>query len=238
VSKNLEIPTEEVGASNNEDDQECPTVPPPFDFEAYAKEIASKGEDESLEGNPHTRITPRSGIERVQDKLATMSEGYDASELIAQADTDERVRDTFATIPDGYDAIDLNAARASADAVTAHEMNDRVAAGDYAGALDIANKLVAMDGNDISARVCAETCQMVLRQMYAARIGPLSRVPVVMVPRDQFRWLSIDHRAGFMLSLIDGASTLEMLLDLSAMPELDTLKILSDLAQQRIISFK
>ena len=44
------------------------------------------------------------------------------------------------------------------------------------------------------------------------------RVPVVMVAREQLRWLSIDHRAGFLLSHVDGVSSLEMILDVSGMP--------------------
>jgi hypothetical protein len=74
--------------------------------------------------------------------------------------------------------------------------------------------------------------------MYSAKLGPLDRVPVVMVARDQLRWLSIDHRAGFVLSLIDGVSSLEMILDVTGMPQLDGLRILSELAQQRIIAIR
>ena len=121
---------------------------------------------------------------------------------------------------------------------TAQEMNDRVSLGDYTGALEIAEKLLAIDPDDEPVKVCAESCRGVLRQMYTARIGPLDRVPMVMVARDQLRWLSIDHRAGFVLSLIDGVSSLEMILDVTGMPELDALRILSELAQQRIISFR
>jgi hypothetical protein len=118
------------------------------------------------------------------------------------------------------------------------EMADRVSLGDYSGALEIAEKILADSPNDENARACAENCRAVLRQMYATRIGPLDRVPVVMVPRDQLRWLSIDHKAGFVLSLVDGVSTLEMIIDVSGMAELDTLRILSELAQQRIISLR
>ena len=118
------------------------------------------------------------------------------------------------------------------------EMSDRVELGDYSGALEIAEKILADNPKDLSARTCAETCRSVLRQMYATRIGPLDRVPVVMVPRDQLRWLSIDHKAGFVLSHVDGVSTLEMIIDVSGMLELDTLRILSELAQQRIISLR
>jgi hypothetical protein len=118
------------------------------------------------------------------------------------------------------------------------EMTDRVSLGDYSGALEIAEKILADNPEDPTAKACAENCRTVLRQMYAARIGPLDRVPVVMVARDQLRWLSIDHKAGFVLSLVDGVSSLEMIIDVSGMPELETLRILSELAQQRIISLR
>lgn len=118
------------------------------------------------------------------------------------------------------------------------EMNDRVELGDYSGALEIAEDILKDAPDNVGAKAVAETCRTVLRQMYAARIGPLDRVPVVMVPRDQLRWLSIDHKAGFVLSLVDGVSSLEMIIDVSGMPELDTLRILSELAQQRIISLR
>jgi hypothetical protein len=121
---------------------------------------------------------------------------------------------------------------------TAQEMNDRVSLGDYTGALEIAEKLLEDDPDNEAVTVVAESCRGILKQMYTARIGPLDRVPLVMVARDQLRWLSIDHRAGFVLSLVDGVSSLEMILDVSGMPELDALRILSELAQQRIISFR
>ena len=117
-------------------------------------------------------------------------------------------------------------------------MNDRVSLGDYTGALEIAEKLLDVDPDDEAIKVVAESCRGILKQMYTARIGPLDRVPLVMVARDQLRWLTIDHRAGFVLSLVDGVSSLEMILDVSGMAELDALRILSELAQQRIISFR
>ena len=132
----------------------------------------------------------------------------------------------------------VRAATATKPPVSEREMNDRVSLGDYSGALAIAEEIVAADPKHAVAKACAEQCRGVLRQMYATRIGPLDRVPLVMVPRDQLRWLSIDHRAGFVLSLVDGVSSLEMIIDVSGMPELDTLRILSELAQQRIISLR
>jgi hypothetical protein len=117
-------------------------------------------------------------------------------------------------------------------------MRERFQLGDYSGALIIAEGILEDHRNNAEANECAEQCRTVLRQMYTARIGPLDRVPVVTVARDQMRWLSIDHRAGFVLSHIDGVSSLEMILDVSGMPMLDALRILCELAQQRIISFR
>ena len=118
------------------------------------------------------------------------------------------------------------------------EMRDRFSLGDYTGALEIAEDILAKDPVNAEVLRCADECRAKLVQMYTARIGPLDRVPMVLVAREQLRWLSIDHRAGFLLSHIDGISNLEMILDVSGMPRLDALKILCELSQQRVISFR
>jgi hypothetical protein len=118
------------------------------------------------------------------------------------------------------------------------EMQERFALGDYSGALVMAESLLDENPTHVEAREYAESCRSVLQQMYTAKIGPLDRVPVVEVAREQLRWLSIDHRAGFVLSLVDGVSSLEMILDVSGMPSLDALRILFELFQQHIIVFK
>ena len=117
------------------------------------------------------------------------------------------------------------------------EMRDRFSLGDYSGALIVAEAILESDPKHAEARQVTQHCRRVLEQMYIARIGPLTRVPSVAVPRDQLRWLSIDHRAGFLLSHVDGVSTLEMILDVSGMSPLDALRILYELAQQRVITF-
>jgi hypothetical protein len=118
------------------------------------------------------------------------------------------------------------------------EMRERFSLGDYTGALEMAELMLTEDPDDTAARECAESCRGVLESMYAARLGSLARVPSVIVQRTQLRWLSIDHRAGFVLSLIDGSSTLEMILDVCGMPKLDAMRILYELVQQKIVSLK
>jgi hypothetical protein len=118
------------------------------------------------------------------------------------------------------------------------EMRERFSLGDYSGALVMAESLLEEDPDCAEAQKYVESCRNVLEQMYTARIGPLDRVPFVAVPPEQLRWLSIDHRAGFVLSHIDGMCSLEQILDVSGMPTLDALRILYELAQQRVIAFR
>jgi len=118
------------------------------------------------------------------------------------------------------------------------EMRERLSLGDYTGALEMAELLLAEDPTDVEAAECAESCRGVLESMYGARLGPLDKVPVIVVQRTQLRWLSLDHRAGFILSLVDGSSTLEMVLDVCGMPRLDAMKILQELLQQKVLSLR
>jgi hypothetical protein len=118
------------------------------------------------------------------------------------------------------------------------EMNERFSLGDYTGALEMAELILAEDPGNLEAAECSENSRGVLESMFAARLGALDRAPMVVVPRAQMRWLSIDHRAGFVLSLIDGTSTVETILDMSGMPRLDALRILHELVQQKIVAFR
>ncbi len=118
------------------------------------------------------------------------------------------------------------------------DMRDRFSLGDYSGALVVAESILEDQPDNAEALRYAESCRNVLAQMYTARIGPLDRVPFIAVPREQLKWLSIDHRAGFVLSHVDGVSSIEQILDVSGMPVLDTLRILYELTQQRVINFR
>jgi hypothetical protein len=118
------------------------------------------------------------------------------------------------------------------------EMRERYSLGDYSGALVVAESILEEDPEHAEALKCEASCRQVLEQMYTARIGPLDRVPFVAVPQEQLRWLSLDHRAGFVLSHVDGNCSLDQILDVSGMPPLDALRILFELLQQRVIGFR
>lgn len=117
-------------------------------------------------------------------------------------------------------------------------MRELEALGDFTGALDAAEAVLAESPNDDDVRAVRDRCRDTLMKMYTARVGSFDRVPMVIVPPEQLRWMSIDQKAAFVLHHVDGMSSLEMILDVSGMPHLDVLRILSDLVQQRVISFR
>jgi hypothetical protein len=116
------------------------------------------------------------------------------------------------------------------------EMKDRYAMGDFSGALVVAEGILESNPEDLDAPRYAQSCRDVLTQMYSARLGSLDRVATIAVPSDQIRWLTLDHRAGFLLSLVDGRSTVDQILDISGMTRLDALRIMYQLLDQRVIS--
>jgi hypothetical protein len=115
-------------------------------------------------------------------------------------------------------------------------LKDRYVMGDFTGALVIAEGIMASNPSDPDAPRYAQSCRDVLTQMYSARLGSLDQVVRVALPSDQIRWLTLDHRAGFLLSLIDGGSTVDQILDISGMTRLDALRIMYQLLDQRVIS--
>ena len=74
-----------------------------------------------------------------------------------------------------------------------------------------------------------------LERAYAARLGSLDRVPVLAVTLQELRNRSLDPQAGFLLSRIDGVSTLDALLDVCAMPRLDALRLVMQLVEEEIL---
>jgi hypothetical protein len=137
---------------------------------------------------------------------------------------------------DGLKSAEPTLLPPGADNPAIAEMKDRYAMGDFTGALVIAEDILESNPEDLDAPRYAQSCRDVLTQMYSARLGSLDQVVRVAVPSDQIRWLTLDHRAGFLLSLIDGLSTVDQILDISGMTRLDALRIVYQLLDQRVIS--
>ncbi len=228
------------------------TMPPPADAAGLAEMSAVNTPPPPSDEPPSQRITPREMKALEAALILSREEGrappappepprpprgdtlLNLANLRAPTHTPLRV--PVAVAPSPLAAPAKAAASGVANPIV--EMQERFALGDYSGALVMAESMLDENPTHTEAREYAESCRSVLQQMYTARIGPLDRVPVVDIASDQLRWLSIDHRTGFILSLVDGISSLEMILDVCGMPPLDALRMLFELVQQRIISLR
>jgi hypothetical protein len=112
---------------------------------------------------------------------------------------------------------------------------ERLFAGDFAGALTLAQDPCANSPADARATSFAEDCRSVLESVRTYHVGSLDQVPRLVVPFSELRSLSLDHEAGFILSRVDGASTLESLLDVCAMPRLKMLRLVAKLVDYGVI---
>jgi hypothetical protein len=115
------------------------------------------------------------------------------------------------------------------------KMLRRLEAKDYMGALILAESLGNAAPSDQEVHRCAEECRAKLTDMYLGKLGERSHVPRVMIGAGELQHLALDHRAGFLISCIDGASSLDEVLDMSGMPALDTVRLLYELVQEGAI---
>jgi hypothetical protein len=68
-----------------------------------------------------------------------------------------------------------------------------------------------------------------------ADLADRTRVLRQAVSKARLAELTIDHRAGFILSLIDGTATIEEVLDMCPLGELEALSVLADLVRRGIV---
>jgi hypothetical protein len=257
LEESCERPTpflgDELALESGFHERESPTAPaddlspprvPSFDPRALPERLAAEasfGPEPELE-LPHVRPfatgARRPPSAELDDPLAHLDLDLDtetpSGESVPIADRVTPVQET----PDALLELELDAPTAPADEADAavRDMRERYAVGDFTGALVIAESILETDPDDLDAKRYAQSCREVLMQMYAARLGALTQIVSVAIPADQIRWLSLDHRAGFLLSLVDGESNVEELLDICGMPRLDALRILYQLLEQRVIA--
>jgi hypothetical protein len=106
---------------------------------------------------------------------------------------------------------------------------------DFGGAIDSLERLVELVPNHAEGRTLLAQCRSHLTRMLESKIGDLERVPRLLISSEEVIWLNLNHRAGFILSQIDGAVSYDDIIALSGMPRLDTLRILVELLQNRVI---
>ncbi|MFO0613702.1 MAG: hypothetical protein U0414_14000 [Polyangiaceae bacterium] len=114
-------------------------------------------------------------------------------------------------------------------------IRDRVAKGDFMGALMRAEGILQTEPDNIGATYFATMCQEKIRDLYFARLGSGEGIPHVQVGPDAIVALALDHRSGFLISLIDGIASIDDVLDMSGMPPIEALRLLLELKNEGVI---
>jgi hypothetical protein len=115
-----------------------------------------------------------------------------------------------------------------------------IAAGQFSEALDLI-ELIRAGGDDEIAEQLSGECALVQRIADEGEPDPVLELggmrAVLMVRADpaSIRGMALDHRAGFLLSMIDGVLSVEDLCDMGHMPTGQTLSLLVELKRRGLI---
>jgi len=217
-------------------------APEAIEVEPPAGAVTQETEDPWADGpsvaTPVTLHTPQGA----GDEFPLPISGEHASEPVVAVDTsteDHPQADATAAAPG-------NSASAGADGgerTVAQECEllmqgarDLFQLGDFSDSLELVEKVLTLDSANSEARDYLERNQETLLKMYESKIGSFQCSPSVVIPPDEIIWLNLHHRAGFLLSQIDGNVSYEDLLALSGMSKLETCKILVQLLREGVIA--
>ena len=107
---------------------------------------------------------------------------------------------------------------------------------DFSGAIELLDKVLAEQPEHAEAAELRQEAEAELLKMYSSKLGDLGAVPRVRMASDEIIWLNLDHRAGFVLSMIDGHICYEDILSVSGLPRLEAMRILAQLVQEKVIA--
>lgn len=115
------------------------------------------------------------------------------------------------------------------------EMSERFALGDFTAALQMAELILGRRPDHPKAKEISRVSEERLAALYLSRLGSLSAVPKP-IAGVEVRWLGLDSRAAYLLSRIDGWTSLEVLIDLSGMSQLEVLRTIARLVDAGAVS--
>jgi hypothetical protein len=105
--------------------------------------------------------------------------------------------------------------------------------GEFEAALDICGKVLSRGAN-ADAEELKSAIEGEIERTCLLRLGSLTHVPELN-PSADITSLGFDHRAGFLMSQIDGMMSLEDILELASMPRFESLQLLVEFLEKDVI---
>ena len=109
------------------------------------------------------------------------------------------------------------------------EAGERLEAEDLEGALDLFRAAADLEPDRIEVEGYIDAIRSQLLQCYRKRVGETGAVPKLLIRPSAITRYQLPADAGFVLSLVDGETTVEQLIALSGMDAFEALRILNNL---------
>jgi len=109
------------------------------------------------------------------------------------------------------------------------EAQARLEAEDLEGALDLFRAAADLEPDRIEVEGYVDAIRSRLLQCYRKRVGERGAVPKLLIQPSEITRHQLPADAGFVLSLVDGETTVEQLISLSGLDAFEALRILNDL---------
>jgi hypothetical protein len=173
-----------------------------------------------------------------------MARGLDLYGLGQVSDATECWRRVLALDPTHAEARDFlqtaagegeGAAPPAGNAVLVEDAAALLRRGELVEGLDLLETVAGREPGRLDVQAFLELARAALLRVYRQNVGSGARVPRVRIPADQVMKYNLPPSAGFLLSLIDGHTTIDELLTLSGMDPFDVLRGLSNLLAAGIV---
>lgn len=119
-----------------------------------------------------------------------------------------------------------------------HEAGELIEKGDWEGALDLLRSPGDSDRATLEYEATTELVRSRLLRQYAARVGNLAGAPSLRDAVGDITDFNLPSDAGFMISLIDGTTSVADLISLSGMDAFEALRIVTSLLDADIVEMR
>ena len=108
-------------------------------------------------------------------------------------------------------------------------------AGDFVASLELVERILEEVPHHAVAQRLRDENESRILQAGIARLGSMSHCPRVRLRQQEVVWQSLNHHEGFIISLVDGNTSYDTIVEISGMGEQQTLMILSRLVELGVI---
>jgi hypothetical protein len=117
-------------------------------------------------------------------------------------------------------------------------MRSAAARGRYDDAIRLAHEMLRDRPQDVECLMTVDECRKALEELHIFSSSSRFRVPQLVKPINEVMALPLDHRAGFVLSLIDGMCNVDQIASMCPMPNHETVEVLFGLLRLEAIAMR